>query len=490
MPLVLDRFRSWNYLLPGLEDAPIITDLFSGHEAKYHTRSPLIASFSKLCLVDAVHPPSTFLQQQRVGTPFPSIQKLPAELIANIFTLCHATEEDDHRHSVTGCARVILSHVCSRWRAVILSMPLVWATISIRGPKDSSLPRFKAHLERSAPCPLSLRLSLLPPTLERTVEHGKEIADLVIAHSQRVKLLRLSIYDPRWHSAFGLVQTAHFPALETLELDLRDWEQGCANAVLGAFSHSLRIQSLLWRGPGGLPSSSFWMTLTNIEICNSLSLREVHTLLTQCREVVELRISRITKGSPLDNEAMVTLHRLESLSVLTQEALDCLFESLCTPRLKKLTLRYHHNTSPHNRTCHAFYSFLARSDCALESLVLRDDRMSSEALDQFLRISKLDTLRDLRIESPVFTDRTFETLTRQVNGDCILPLLESLCFWRSQSTDGTLGRMAMSRSGGRGAHAVCDLIRLQTAVDESRLMDRRALDTLKAQGMSIDYESW
>ncbi|KAL0945300.1 hypothetical protein HGRIS_000806 [Hohenbuehelia grisea] len=178
MSLVLDRFRAWNYFLPGL-DAPMITDLFSSHdthlpskpkpfaplslstrETRFQPHSSIDLSFSKLRLVDAVRLAPTTPQPRAVGTSIPPVHRLPTELLADIFALCHAVEEDDRGGSALGCARVMLSHVCRRWRAVILSMPLLWSTISVGSRRKQGRYMLQAHLDRSASCPLSLRWAL------------------------------------------------------------------------------------------------------------------------------------------------------------------------------------------------------------------------------------------------------------------------------------------------------------------------------------------
>ncbi|KAL0950266.1 hypothetical protein HGRIS_010246 [Hohenbuehelia grisea] len=502
MSLVLDRFRAWNYFLPGFEDAPMITDLFSSHDAQLPSKpkpfallplstretrfqpcSSINLSFSKLRLVDAVRLAPTSPQPQAVGTSIPPIHQLPTELVAEIFALCHAAEEDHRGNSASACARVILSHVCRRWRAVILCMPLLWSTISVHGPGDSSLSRLKAHLERSGTCPLSLRFIAHISTTEGRVENIADILTLAVAHAQRWRALRLYISEDHARPILNLIRATSFPSIETLEISVDEWEQQDSHAIFEALSSS-SIRKLSWRGPRGIPPSPHWTVLTHIHVRSPLSICEAHTLLSQCHVVVELRLDSVsTEGSPSDR-AMVTLPELEVLSVSTYEALDGFFDKLCTPRLRRLVLRHFDRISTSNDSCGAIDPFLARSNCALEELVFRDDHMPSDALDRLLRVPCLDTVRDLSIELPPLNDRALETLTRRMHGEFILPRLESLFFWRSQSTDGTLGDMLASRSQG-GEHS---LKRLRTGIDGSRLRDRHALDGLKLGGMDIDYE--
>ncbi|KAL0945298.1 hypothetical protein HGRIS_000804 [Hohenbuehelia grisea] len=468
MSLVLDPFPAWNDLRSGSEDT-IITDLFVTRDARLASAIP------------------------QTGASLPAIHKLPTELVASIFVLCHAIESDYRRDSATNCARVILSHVCRRWRAVILSMPLLWSTISVHDASSASLPKLTAHLERSMPCPLSISVMPNPYMAEGQFKHVEDIMALVAQHAERWKSLRLYLSAAPMCVILDLLQATSFPSIETLEVGAETWNRQVSQAVFNVLSASACIRSVTWRGPGGfrgVPSGSCWEILTNINInLNSVSLGDVHTLLSQCYSVVALRVSCISGDMTPNNGETITLHRLETLSICTYEPLHDLFDQLCLPKLKMLTLRYYYHISSHDRACKALDSLLARSDCTLRTLILHDDRMPSDALDQLLRMPTLDNLRDLSIELPTLTDLTLQTLTRPVDdGECVLPQLESLSLGYSTSKDGRLGDMATSRSeGGGGQFAAGQLKRLHTSVDDSRWRDRRALDALKARGLDIDY---
>ncbi|KAL0945280.1 hypothetical protein HGRIS_000789 [Hohenbuehelia grisea] len=445
---------AWNRLT-GLENVPMIPDFFSSNDPRLtsSTRQPWV-----------------------VGVSIPPIHKLPSELLADIFALCHAMMEDDPS---LGCARVILSHVCPRWRGIILSMPLLWSTINVYGSQDLNRPRVQEHLRRSASCLLSVRI------YADKADHVEDSIELVVAHAQRLKALHFFMINSHASPNLDLLRTSAFPALETLGVSIRNWQQQDADSIFHLLSTSPRIRSLMWDGPGGLPSSPCWMAFTEIDIWNTLSFQDVHTLLSQCHNVVDLQLLRVSSGGPLVNEVMVTLHQLTTLSLRATQPLDDLLDRLRLPSLKRLSLKYNHHNPSYDHSCGVLDSLLVRSECTLEELTFRDDYMPSKALDQLLRIPKLD------IVFPKLTDRTLRTLTRRGDSICIMPRLESLSFMRSRSTDGVLGDMVTSRSeSGGGQHAVGKLECLQTAVEVSRSRDRCALDVLKAQGMDINYENW
>ncbi|KAL0952974.1 hypothetical protein HGRIS_007185 [Hohenbuehelia grisea] len=403
--------------------------------------------------------------------------------------MCHMTEEDHLRDSATGCARVILSHVCRRWRSIILSMPILWSIITIRGPKGSSLPRLKEHLERSASCPLSISVNANATigAVEQNLEPIKDIVALTVLHAQRWKSFELSLSYEYAHSILALLQSTTFPSLENLNVHTQSWERKDSYALFEALT-SPGIRTISWCASIGIPPNSCWASLTQITIWNTLSLREVYALFCQCHEIVELGLYNISGHSPLENEAMITVDKLEVFSTFTHEPLHGLFDKLCLPRLKHLALRHVGATSSPDRPCSGIATVLPRWNCALEEFVVREPLMDPEALDQLLRMPNFDSTRDLSIESPSLNDSVLTALTRKADGECILPQLETLSFWRSQSTDGTLGDMVTSRFQGIGPN----LKQLWTTFRNggSRLRDKHALDFLKARGMDIDYEYW
>ncbi|KAL0945299.1 hypothetical protein HGRIS_000805 [Hohenbuehelia grisea] len=445
--------------------------------------SPPGLSFSKQALIDAASLASATAQPREFDTP---IYLLPTELVAGIFAICHETEEEDYRDSATRCSRVIISHVCSRWRAVILSMPSLWSTISVRGPRGSSHHRLEAHLERSAMFPLSLHFVSNLFTAEQSVGNIKDNMVLTIVHAQRWKSVQLHLTYEHARPILDVLQSTSFPSLESLDLNIQDWPLETSNAIFEALSaDSSSIRKLSWRGPGGMPPSPCWATLTHLEVGNAFSLREIYTLLSRCRDVVELHIYSIRDSGegPLHAGAVITLDKLEVLSVFTREPLEDLFDRLCLPRLKQLELRYLGSIPAAGRPSRAIDTFLARSKCSLEEFLLRDTCMPSEALDQLLRMPNFDTVRDLSIQLPPLDDRVLATLTRSVDGEGLLPQLQIFSFWRSHATNGTLGDMLTSRFQGSGQNLQC----LRTAIRATAfcLRDRQTLNNLKARGMDI-----
>ncbi|KAL0945297.1 hypothetical protein HGRIS_000803 [Hohenbuehelia grisea] len=440
-----------------------------------------------------VHSGSPF-QPHKAGTPSPSIHKLPVELITDIFAICHTTEADNRRDSTTGCARVTLSHVCSRWRAVSLSMPTLWSTITIHAPRGSSIARLEAHLERSAMCPLTMHFisDVTFSTYEYNVEIMKSNVAKTIIHAQRWKSVQLGLTYEHANPILDLLQSTSYPSIEILDVRVEHWPQRASDAVFELLSSSSVIRRISWSGPAGIPPRPCWAALTHLDVGINLSLRQLYTLLSQCRHVVELRIcaARESGEGPLYDGAMITLEKLEILSVLTREPLEDLLDRLCLPRLKQLELRYLGSIPAAGRPSRAIDTLLARSKCSLEGFLILDMCMPFEALNQLLRMPNLNTVRDFTIQHPFIDDRVLATLTRRMDGEDILPQLQAFSFWRLSSTvtDGALGDMVMSRCKGAGQH----LERFRTDLRATALCsrDRDALDSLKMRGMDIQYGAY
>ena len=116
------------------------------------------------------------------GTP---VNNLPNELLSYIFILGSEAEESDHdedaeedeedeedapsEHRLYHPFKVLVSHVCRRWRVVVIEIPTLWAYLDFaEGPPfDKS----RTWLERSKECPLDIELDC---TAESESEAGSE----------------------------------------------------------------------------------------------------------------------------------------------------------------------------------------------------------------------------------------------------------------------------------------------------------------------------
>ncbi|RXW16123.1 hypothetical protein EST38_g9734 [Candolleomyces aberdarensis] len=124
--------------------------------------------------------------QSQYGKLFNSesiLVKLPNEMLSMIFHLVQQANRINDMPQ-NPIAEVVISHVCSHWRSLALSLPSLWSVFRYEGQGSPRVPldRFEAYLERSQKHPLDLwfcftdigegwpeqldMLNLIPPHLD------------------------------------------------------------------------------------------------------------------------------------------------------------------------------------------------------------------------------------------------------------------------------------------------------------------------------------
>ncbi|TFK74575.1 hypothetical protein BDN72DRAFT_833066 [Pluteus cervinus] len=118
-----------------------------------------------------------------------TISHLPPEIWAQVIVLARPHKLPKHILPI----EVVLSHVCSDWRSVVISSPELWANIKIFSPK--SLAYLPTYLQRSGGWPLSLFLDLYDAEKPSLYRNGATalissafldtLAELVVPHVSR-----------------------------------------------------------------------------------------------------------------------------------------------------------------------------------------------------------------------------------------------------------------------------------------------------------------
>ncbi|KAJ7284372.1 hypothetical protein C8J57DRAFT_1497300 [Mycena rebaudengoi] len=88
------------------------------------------------------------------------IQHLPYDVLSEIFswTLPHLSPEEFSSVDMS-LSPWILTRICSRWRDITLSLPVLWAQIHLFGVRRTKRAILVAQLERSSPCHLVIALT-------------------------------------------------------------------------------------------------------------------------------------------------------------------------------------------------------------------------------------------------------------------------------------------------------------------------------------------
>ncbi|KIJ61868.1 hypothetical protein HYDPIDRAFT_30936 [Hydnomerulius pinastri MD-312] len=320
------------------------------------------------------HVRQSMLTHQALTSP---ARRLPPEVLGEIFYRClprtpYITPRD------VECP-MVLTKVCHYWRAVAMSTPRLWSSVTIhlqRVTKVEFRPGYDAWLAKAKSVPLAVR-----------VLNDIDASDAdSICISSVVEWLRPLITrcgDFWWHgpSLQGLFANVTDPRLERLRItSLRGspsvFMPGPAtylrSAYLQCLNHdlqSLGTMTLPWEQLTELNmhfalfSSSVFLHL--LRLCTGLRNVTASCLCADEEQLEELRGT--TPGSIIN----YSLRRIE-IKVI-RAGLDLLFDALVLPALEELEICFcyrERDAWPHVQ----FMSLLARSRCPLKKLVIRSNK--------------------------------------------------------------------------------------------------------------------
>ena len=155
------------------------------------------------------------------------LRRLPPELLYQIFEFfapprLHLDGPDKPIHWSE--LPFNISQVCHRWRAITISMPLLWARIPSLTPdrayttNPSFLEFYTDFLLRSASEPIGVSVSSYDAKAEKVVKWHPAIK-ILISHSNRWQRLSIVSYSPHFLRAFRPIKK-RLPILRTLNLEV------------------------------------------------------------------------------------------------------------------------------------------------------------------------------------------------------------------------------------------------------------------------------
>ncbi|KAJ7780974.1 hypothetical protein B0H16DRAFT_603231 [Mycena metata] len=158
--------------------------------------------------------------------------RLAPEILTEIFLTLLANAEHSDSEILSRNPSWLLSQVCGRWRAIALSTPRLWCSLlpftnEIHGrrpfPVSSVLALASAHIERSKPLPLKLRVNP-----EWWFKDCHPLLNLLLLPSQtarwgEVRILHAREDDARSQSILAALKSNTFTCLKTLCLEVCDF---------------------------------------------------------------------------------------------------------------------------------------------------------------------------------------------------------------------------------------------------------------------------
>uniref|UniRef100_D8QDG3 F-box domain-containing protein n=2 Tax=Schizophyllum commune (strain H4-8 / FGSC 9210) TaxID=578458 RepID=D8QDG3_SCHCM len=295
---------------------------------------------------------------------------IPPEIL-ELILLCVAAHEPLHlppsnfrvyRERFFACPALVLSWVCSRWRAIIISNAAFWAPASIHitltdyvaredetvaehaARKERCIALLKCYLERSRSMPLrqvNLNSYFDDPEDEEHWEPAfGDIVRYIASTAHRWKACTLPGYVVEWLSVTP--DAAPDPVL----LEFAAIEEKYTGTVYDRLQFFLRAPRLR-RWLGDIPSSAAvsrlpWQQLTEIRIWQFMPVQRFMRFIPHCAQLVDLEVSlyKSAGGAPLPPYGTVLLAHLDSATIALDngEILSSLFATLVTPKLRYLVL--------------------------------------------------------------------------------------------------------------------------------------------------------
>ncbi|KII89274.1 hypothetical protein PLICRDRAFT_53737 [Plicaturopsis crispa FD-325 SS-3] len=441
------------------------------------------------------------------------VDRIPNEILGEIFTFCLP---DTYVTPSPQSAPLLLLQICRVWRAVSLSTPALWSSISVnatpRYMSDEYCDGIEAWLKRSGACPLHFSLSDAPGVPDTRMLN--RALSLFLEHISRWHDVRLRVFAPYDSAALAPLPDSGTPSLERINIAMysdvpRAW-------FAPIFAHSENLRQLSWT-----PAPAFdlltvgvpWEQLTHLTLNHTISFDECVAILRQSPNLVACRIdvhtygqhatstSTTTSPSSSSSSLPISLARLAALELgIHSDRPDILLSQLTLPAARNVVLRQCVQWPQAQ-----FTALLLRSRCALQRLVLSLVNITEDDLLECLRSTSasLEVLNVGEQADACVTDRTLRLLTHththtrghtrgNTRGRCLAPGLQRIRFYRCmRATDGVLADMVASRWSahpGRLGHVAClVLLLVHMPAGEEHGADVERLQALQAQGLRMRY---
>ncbi|KAJ6564911.1 hypothetical protein DFH09DRAFT_473602 [Mycena vulgaris] len=351
-----------------------------------------------------------------------SMRALPPEILQEIFMACLPAGHDAVMH--TSEPPLLLGRVCSAWRTISLSTPMLWSSLHVVVPPHYIRPLdgveppanaivaqrcegLRTWLQRSGDCPLSISL-FNESTMNMITQ---DFLGIILSYSRRLRSITLIRVADESLSPLQTLQPEDVPLLEAINIVDDGW--GAVESEYLAFCAvppNLRALSLKCNSGQRLPMCS-WTQITTLSLeCRvaffTLNLGKVMELVEQCFNLQSCRLAFPSeRGSMLGLSAApspVTLPHLHTLSLTAASAINLPFNlarimgSFVTPALK--TLAIHNLQNPRRRrgsadgpvssesdVMLAIDELVERSSCALSALRVDEAMGDVESLLRCLR---------------------------------------------------------------------------------------------------------
>lgn len=371
-------------------------------------------------------------------------------------------------------APLLFLNVCRRWREVGLAHSRLWTDFSITISQYKPIPslsilRLWSRCINSNDVNVCIRVEGDGPyeyhALRRARPLLQYLDDKIPCSSWNKAVLILPGSEGFLQ---GLLKNTYPIQLTSLRLELRGWDTAGIKHLATLLRGMPRLRDLEWSdedhwGISETSSASFllqsnieWRSLTSLVLNTYTSLNMTYHILSQCKDLRTLRLSRLALGDItrdlMPESKYISLPHLQSLTIrqhCLDGALAKLFDLLICPDLAQI------DVGTKNIETHwpndSFVSLLKRSSCNLRTLRLEYMSISEPELTMCLRhnSSSLESLEVREMRGCIcVSDKVLSMLTVQkdTGGDVLCPRLTSIRLARCIGcSNGFLASMLRSR---------------------------------------------
>ncbi|TFK84189.1 hypothetical protein K466DRAFT_654864 [Polyporus arcularius HHB13444] len=253
------------------------------------------------------------------------IHELPAEILAIIFNHAVVSErqssfcvEFSGAETVEICSLIAISHVCSRWRDIALSIPFLWSRVD-----TTNKSMLKTFQERSGEAPLSLIVNAV--YVRSNPVH--RCRDLLVACSSRLRRLDLALGNEQFRDVDKLLRF-DAPALECLVVSHPHWWDDSELSFSDRPRQMKRLRALAftpltsWRPQTPLPSLTHIYLSFQPHGYRPPIVHRLVSLMAGTPALEHLHLSRLPASAPaLQRSHSVPLIHLKSLNLTNQSDL-------------------------------------------------------------------------------------------------------------------------------------------------------------------------
>lgn len=405
------------------------------------------------------------------GTVASPIRQLPVEILTKIFMQLilgrDLTDQKiyylhvrDPRRTLTYCIKYptplpfLLSHVCSIWRAVVLSSPMLWALLET--PSDGRLSSSKGitkllrlWISRSGNVPLSLRVCSTPDGGNSDYNFMKALNNDL----HRVENMSLTY----WCTSVPFTEIyGDAPSLRTLKLEA----EGVNSTNLKfPFSSCPMLQHLEWPTLTSLLTAGVdipWAQLTHLRL-DDVSPAQAASSLAYCPQLVDvyfrIEASFNLAGRHINHGNLRKLVLVIAAGHTINSFIDCII----LPNLTTLHIQLEPWPPSYEDALHAqtLADMLARSKCHLLYLEVEYLNYNTHELLSVLKtpgclgLRTLKSIARLDCANILLTDGLLTQLSfsdTSPSDEVLCPYLDTVFFMNyAPSSAGALGQMITSR---------------------------------------------